>query len=57
MTSRDGLTVDDIRDYKTCVEYLQEIQLTKEHLGLSLPSPKTLMQNVAFHLDERRRTL
>ncbi|CAF3671837.1 unnamed protein product [Rotaria socialis] len=57
MTSRDGLTVDDIRDYKACVEYLQEIQLTKEHLGLSLPSPKTLMQNVAFHLDERRRTL
>ncbi|CAF3745049.1 unnamed protein product, partial [Rotaria sp. Silwood1] len=57
MISRDGLKEGDIRDYQACVEYLQQIQLTKEHLGPSLALPEILMQNITFHLEERRRTL
>ncbi|CAF4476291.1 unnamed protein product, partial [Didymodactylos carnosus] len=55
--SQDGLGEDDIRDYKAAVEYLQQIQILKEHLGSSLLSPETLMQNIISELHERSRAL
>ncbi|CAF4815083.1 unnamed protein product, partial [Rotaria socialis] len=40
--SRDRLREDDIHEYKAAVEYLQIIQILKEHLGSFLLSPETL---------------
>ncbi|CAF3144286.1 unnamed protein product [Rotaria sp. Silwood2] len=56
MTSRNGLK-EDIRDYQACVEYLQQIQLTKEYIEPSLAAPETLMQKITSRLEERMRTL
>ncbi|CAF4857658.1 unnamed protein product, partial [Rotaria sp. Silwood1] len=50
--SPDRLGEDDIREYKAAVEYLQQCQILKEHLGSSLLSPETLMQNIISNLTE-----
>ncbi|CAF3541480.1 unnamed protein product [Rotaria socialis] len=55
--SRDRLREDDIHEYKAAVEYLQIIQILKEHLGSFLLSPETLMQNIISKLNERRWAL
>jgi len=57
LTSQDGLSEKDILDYKTLVEYLEQAQILKEHLGSSLLSPELLMQNIISKLQEKNHVL
>ncbi|CAF1002734.1 unnamed protein product [Adineta steineri] len=57
LTTQDSLREDDIRDYKTAIESLQEMQTLKEHLQSDLLSPDTLIQNIISELNERDRIL
>lgn len=57
LNSQDGLREDDIREYKCSIEYLQQVQMLKEHLESSLLSPETLVQNIISQLGEIKNTL
>jgi energy-coupling factor transporter ATP-binding protein EcfA2/uncharacterized protein YukE len=52
LISQDGLKEDDIRDYKASVEYLQHIQILKEHLESLTISPAMLIANISSTLQE-----
>ncbi|CAF0846527.1 unnamed protein product [Adineta steineri] len=57
INSQDRLKKDDIQDYKTAAEYVQQTEVVKEHLGLSLSSSIQLKQNIDSQLKARRIVL
>ena len=57
LTSQDGLKEENIYDYKTCIEYIQKIQILREHLASKLMSSATLMQNIHSELQEKSLAL
>ena len=54
--SLDGLEEDDIREYKTSVEYFQQIQILNEHLK-SIFIFTLLMEHLISRLHERKNIL
>ena len=50
LASQDGLEEDDVDECKRSIEYIQEIQILKEHLGADLLLPESLMQNISFEI-------
>ncbi|CAF3045236.1 unnamed protein product [Rotaria sp. Silwood2] len=57
LVSQDGLGKDDIDEYKSAIEYIQQIQKLTEHLGSNLLSPESLMQNIHSELQRRSQAL
>ena len=53
LASQDGLEEDDVDGCKRSIEYIQEIQILKEHLGTDLLLPESLMQNISFEIARR----
>ncbi|CAM4842824.1 unnamed protein product, partial [Rotaria magnacalcarata] len=57
LASQDGLRDEDIREYKSCVEYIEQIQVLRENIGPDLLLPDTLMVNIRSELDKRAQSL
>ncbi|CAF2074733.1 unnamed protein product, partial [Rotaria magnacalcarata] len=57
LASQDGLRDEDIREYKSCVEYIEQIQVLRENVGSDLLLPDTLMVNIRSELDKRAQSL
>ncbi|CAF1295905.1 unnamed protein product [Rotaria sordida] len=53
LVSQDGLKEEDIREYKTAHNYIQQIQNLKEHLGSKLVSSKIFIENILSKLEKR----
>jgi energy-coupling factor transporter ATP-binding protein EcfA2 len=57
LASQDGLQEKDILDYQKSIKYLHQAQILKEHLGSSLLSPTSMLQNIITELNDIRRNL
>ncbi|CAF0784452.1 unnamed protein product, partial [Adineta ricciae] len=57
INSQDGLKEDDLQDYKIAVEYLQQTEAVKQHLGSSLSPSTTLKHGIDSQLEARRIAL
>ncbi|CAF2865390.1 unnamed protein product [Rotaria sp. Silwood2] len=53
VASQDGLTDEDIREYKTAHDYIQQIQSLREHLGSKLVSAEILIENILSEFEKR----
>lgn len=57
LASKDGLRDEDVHEYKSAIEYLQDVQILKKHLGSSLVSPEMLIQNIISQIKGRMTML
>ncbi|CAF1296710.1 unnamed protein product [Rotaria sordida] len=53
LASQDGLKDEDIREYKTAHDYIQQIENLRKHLGSKLVSTDILIENVRSELEKR----
>ena len=57
VASLDGLTVEDLDDYKSCLAYVDDIKILREDPQVEFPTSEALMENITSELQKLKDSL